>query len=184
MQFPVTLLPIHLCIQWVILAIVPLNFFCCYRTPNLLISKERKTMTQLEISLITNWKYWAEKSVGVMHSLTWRENKDKRKESNAWHKFILTVSAWDVWVSILIVNQWETKSLLFQTKDILISFCDTPHVVVTLVATSHYFSQGMLITFSFFLRGTNYMCVFSIVYIISSWSLKTFYYKILVAKED
>ena len=53
-------------------------------------------------------------------------------------------------------------------KDILIWFCDNPYVMVTLVATSHYFSQGMLITFSYFLRGKNYMCVFSILYIISS----------------
>ena len=45
-------------------------------------------------------------------------------------------------------------------NDILIWFCDTPYEVVTLVATSfHYFSQGMLITFSYFLRKTNYIYV-------------------------
>ena len=84
-------------------------------------------------------------------------------DMNLSEQYLLEMSECLFWLSI----NGKQKAVA-PDKDILIWFCDNPYVMVTLVATSHYFSQEMLITFSYFLRGTNYMCAFTIVYIISS----------------
>ena len=69
-------------------------------------------------------------------------------DMNLSEQYLLEMSECLFWLSI----NGKQKAAA-PDKDISIWLCDTPYVVVTLVATSsHYFSQGMLITFSYFLR--------------------------------